>query len=136
MSVKIAFFLTDVSEPGRGNLIVLPGSHRKNAIERPADDDNGLPGATPVLAHPGDAVVVDRRLWHMRSPNRSELTRKVLFFAYTFRWVRPRDDLHVRAELLDLVTPVRAQLLGLDGNSIDFWMPDMVDLPLKAYVTE
>jgi ectoine hydroxylase len=132
LSVKLAYFLTDVSEPGRGNFVVLPGSHMRNAIARPPDDDNDLPGATPILARAGDAVMFDRRLWHMRSPNRSRLTRKALFYAYTYRWIRPRDDLHVRPELLELVTPVRAQLLGAGTRAVDFWMPDEVELPVRA----
>ncbi len=132
LSVKVAYFLTDCSEPGRGNFVVLPGSHLRNAIERPGDDSNELPGAVPVLAAPGDAVVFDRRLWHMRSPNRSRLTRKALFYAYTYRWVRARDDLHVRPELLELLTPVRAQLLGAGLRAIDFWMPDLVELPVRT----
>jgi ectoine hydroxylase-related dioxygenase (phytanoyl-CoA dioxygenase family) len=131
LSVKLAYFLTDASEPGRGNFVVLPGSHTRNAIARPSDDDNDLPGATPVLAHAGDAVMFDRRLWHMRSPNRSGLTRKALFYAYTYRWVRARDDLHVRPELFELVTAVRAQLLGAGARAIDFWMPDGADLPVR-----
>jgi ectoine hydroxylase len=131
LSVKVAYFLTDVSEPGRGNFVVLPGSHTRNAIPRPPDDDNELPGATPILARAGDAVLFDRRLWHMRSPNRSSLTRKALFYAYTYRWVRPRDDLDVRPELLELVTPVRARLLGAGATAIDFWMP-AAELPVRG----
>lgn len=131
MSVKLAYFLTDVSEPGFGNFVVLPGSHRRNTIDGPADDDNDLPGAAQILARPGDAVLFDRRLWHMRSPNHSDRTRKALFFAYTYRWVRQRDELHIRPELLDLVTPARAQLLGAGTDMAHFWMPDHVDLPLK-----
>lgn len=135
LSVKIAYFLTDVSEPGRGNFVVMPGSHPCNQIERPLSDDNDLPGAVPILASPGDAVVFDRRTWHMRSPNRSDITRKALFYAYAYRWIRPRDDLVIRPELLGLVTPVRAQLLGGGARSIDFWMPDQVDLPLREVLT-
>jgi len=111
---------------------VLPGSHLANAIDRPPDDDNELPGALPVLARAGDAVIFDRRVWHMRSPNVSRTTRKALFYAYTFRWVRARDDLHVRADLLSQITPVRAQLLGGGGSAIDFWMPDHQELPVRA----
>jgi ectoine hydroxylase-related dioxygenase (phytanoyl-CoA dioxygenase family) len=136
LSLKVAFFLTDVSEPDRGNFVLLPGSHRSNVIERPPDDSNALPGAQPVLARPGDAVVFDRRVWHMRSANSSTITRKALFYAYTFRWVRARDELSVRADLLHLVTPVRAQLLGAGGRPIDFWMPDRVDLPLRDAMLE
>jgi ectoine hydroxylase len=132
LSVKVAYFLTDLSEPGRGNFVVLPGSHLANAIDRPLDDDNELPDALPVLARAGDAVMFDRRVWHMRSPNVSRTTRKALFYAYTFRWVRARDDLHVRADLLSQITPVRAQLLGGGGSAIDFWMPDRQELPVRA----
>jgi ectoine hydroxylase len=115
-----------------GNLVVLPGSHLANAIARPPHDDNDLPGSLPVLARAGDAVVLDRRVWHMRSPNLRGRTRKALFYAYTFRWVRARDDLDIRADLLPLITPVRAQLLGNGGSSIDFWMPDRLELPVRA----
>ena len=100
LSVKVAYFLTDVSEPGRGNFVVVPGSHLAHAIERPPDDDDELSGSVPVLARAGDAVLFDRRLWHMRSRNVSRVTRKALFYAYTFRWVRARDELDVRADLL------------------------------------
>jgi len=72
--------------------------------------------------------VLDRRVWHMRSPNLCGPTRKALFYAYTFRWVRARDDLDIRADLLPLITPVRAQLLGNGGSSFDFWKPERLEL--------
>jgi Phytanoyl-CoA dioxygenase (PhyH) len=131
LSIKVAYFLTDVSEPGRGNFMVLPGSHVLNTIDRPPDDDNAIEGATPVLARAGDAVVFDRRLWHMRSTNRSLITRKALFYAYTYRWVRPRDDLHVPPGLSHLMTPVRQQLLGAGSAASDYWMPDHVEIPVR-----
>ncbi|MEP7060077.1 MAG: hypothetical protein ABI828_05040, partial [Actinomycetota bacterium] len=77
-------------------------------------------------------VMFDRRLWHARSPNRSDMTRKAIFFAYTFRWVRTRDDLEVKPELRDGLTPVRRQLLGEADKAIDYWMPDLVEPPLTA----
>jgi ectoine hydroxylase len=136
LSLKVAYFLTDLTEPGRGNFMVLPGSHRRNAIERPPDDRNDLPGAVPILAEPGDAVIFDRRLWHMRSDNRSALTRKALFLAYTYRWIRPRDELDLPATLVARMTPVQRQLAGVDTDDpIRFWMPDREPLPLVATET-
>lgn len=133
MSVKVAYFLSDCREPGRGNFRVIPGSHRRNTLDRPDEGGSADPeGAVPVLAGPGDAVIFDRRLWHMRSRNLSELTRRALFTAYTYRWVRARDDLHVRAELLGAVTPVRRQLLGSGGSVIGHWMPGDGDVPLRT----
>jgi ectoine hydroxylase len=133
MSVKLAYFLTDCGEPGRGNFRVIPGSHLRNALPRP--DEGGTPdppGAEPVLARAGDVVLFDRRLWHMRSRNRSSITRKVLFYAYTYRWIRARDDLRVRPELLAAVTPVRAQLLGAGSDAIGHWIPRDGDVPLRV----
>jgi ectoine hydroxylase len=132
MSVKLAYFLSDCSEPGRGNFRVIPGSHRRNTLVRPQDGGTpDPPGAEPVLANAGDAVLFDRRLWHMRSRNRSAITRKALFYAYTYRWVRARDDLEVRPELRATLTPDRAQLLGAGTGAIGYWIPDDEDVPLR-----
>jgi ectoine hydroxylase len=134
IAVKVAYFLTDVSEPGRGNFAVLPGSHLRNRIDRPSDDDNDIPRAKPVLAKPGDAVLFDRRLWHMRNRNTSGMTRRALFYAYTYRWVRPRDDMQLPADVVASLSPVQRQLLGEGTAAIDFWMPDHVDLPLEEWM--
>ncbi len=134
MSVKIAYFLTDLSEPGRGNFVVLPGSHISNTLPRPEPGEpmTDPAGATPVLADPGDAVIFDRRLWHRRSDNRSELTRKALFYGYTYRWVRARDELFIDTAVAGAITPLREQLLGAGASPIDYWIPEE-DMPLKAW---
>jgi ectoine hydroxylase-related dioxygenase (phytanoyl-CoA dioxygenase family) len=49
-------------------------------------------GAIEVTARPGDAVIFDRRVWHARSVNQSAVTRKAVFFGYTYRWVASRDE--------------------------------------------
>ena len=100
---------------------------------RPPDDDNDVAGAVPVLARPGTAVLFDRRLWHMRGENRSSLARKALFYAYTYRWVRPRDDIRIAPELFGTITPIRAQLLGAGSSAIGHWMPDDADAPLRRW---
>jgi Phytanoyl-CoA dioxygenase (PhyH) len=137
MSLKVAFWLSDLSEPGRGNMLVVPGSHESNTLPRPERPELGFDppaGAQPVLAAPGDALVFDRRLWHSRSDNLSEHTRRVIFVAYTFRWVRPRDDLGIdpSSERFCALTPVRRQLLGEPTSRYDQWglRPDAV--PLRA----
>jgi ectoine hydroxylase-related dioxygenase (phytanoyl-CoA dioxygenase family) len=136
MSVKVAFFLTDVSTDGHGNLLVVPGSQRSDRLQRPDDGRIDLPDAQPVLARAGDAVMFDRRLWHMRSPNIGEHVREVLFYAYTYRWVRPRDDMHVPAEMRARATPSQRQLLGDAERTIDHWMPDLAPPPLRARLEE
>lgn len=91
LSVKLAYWLTDVSEHGRGNLKIVPGSHLVNWIDGPPRRDIQWPvpeGAIEVTAEPGDAVFFDRRIWHTRSRNYSQHTRTAAFFGYTYRWTR------------------------------------------------
>jgi ectoine hydroxylase-related dioxygenase (phytanoyl-CoA dioxygenase family) len=133
LSVKVAFFLSDVSIPGRGNLVVLPGSQRTDRMEPPADGSNDLPGAQPILAAAGDAVMFDRRLWHMRSPNTSAVTRRVLFLAYAYRWIRPRDDMPIPTDVVSAASPDQRQLLGIADAAIDHW--SLGEPPALAHAT-
>ena len=121
MSVKLAYWLSDVSETGRGNFTVLPGSHLTNWL--PGPPSRGVPwpqpeGALQITANPGDLVVFDRRLWHARSDNYSPITRVGAFFGYTYRWVAGRDDVAHLPTTPDWETynPVQQQLLGGAGD--------------------
>jgi ectoine hydroxylase-related dioxygenase (phytanoyl-CoA dioxygenase family) len=123
LSVKLAYWLSDVSERGRGNLKVIPGSHKLNWIDGPPRRDVEWPeppGAIEVQVSPGDVVFFDRRLWHARSDNYSDVTRKAMFFGYTLRWIAIRDELeplHASPEYENF-SPVRKQLLGGVGRGI------------------
>ena len=134
LSVKVAWFLTDVTREDMAPLWVLPGSHLQDRLERPADGSVAPPGATPLLVRAATAVVFDRRLWHARGDNTSDVTRKVLFFAYTYRWIRPRDDLDLSASFLAGTSPTRRQLLGEGTSAIGHWIPTEEDVPLRAVV--
>jgi len=59
-------------------------------------------------------VFFDRRIWHARSRNCSQHTRKAVFFGYTYRWTAIRDVIApMRAsDWLGRLTPVQQQLLG------------------------
>jgi ectoine hydroxylase len=117
LSVKLAYWLSDVSEEGRGNFKVVPGSHLTNRIDGPPRRDvvwPEPPGAIEITADPGDVVFFDRRLWHTRTNNYSPITRKGMFFAYSHRWSYNRDendDLYA-SEAFATFTPVQRQLLG------------------------
>jgi ectoine hydroxylase-related dioxygenase (phytanoyl-CoA dioxygenase family) len=139
LSVKVAYWLSDLSRPGRGNLKVVPGSHLMNRIDGPPSRDVPWPepaGAVEITAGPGDALLFDRRLWHARTPNTSRLTRRAAFFAYTYRWVHSRDDRshgQVNPAPPDL-TPVRRQLLGRlpDAEGDHAWGHAPHDVPLYS----
>lgn len=117
LSVKIAYWLSDVSEPGRGNFKVVPGSHVRNWIDGPPRRDVEWPepeGSVEVCANPGDAVFFDRRLWHTRTNNYSPITRKGMFFAYSHRWSYGRDenDELIASPTFAAFNPIQRQLLG------------------------
>jgi hypothetical protein len=64
--VKLTYWLSDVSKPGRDNLKVVQGSHLTNLIDGRPRCDIEWPdpaGAAGVIAEPGDAVYFDRRIW-------------------------------------------------------------------------
>jgi ectoine hydroxylase len=128
LSLKVAFLLTDVEEETQAPMWIVPGSHRRDRLER----DNTRPtGATPLLVSAGTAVIFDRRLWHARGDNTSTRTRKALFYAYTYRWIRARDDLRgVDAKFLDTLDPVRRQLLGGGPTTYGYWFPTEDNAPL------
>ena len=65
VSLKVGYFLSDVSEEGRGNFYVVPGSHLEDNLQK--YEDRNPDGAIPVCVNRGDAVFFDRRLWHARS---------------------------------------------------------------------
>lgn len=134
LSLKVAYFLSDTSEPGRGNFWIVPGSHLKDELDVP--DGTGQPeGAVPVLAKPGTAVFFDRRLWHAASPNWSDVTRKVLFYGYGFRWIRSKDDMTVE-DLWPSSDPIRKQLLGYGLNANGRYSPTDEDVPLRGWLKE
>ncbi len=133
LSLKVAYFLTDVEHADQGAMWLIPGSHTRDRLERPVNGSDRPPGAEPLLVRAGTAVLFDRRLWHARGDNLSDRTRKALFYAYTHRWIRPRDELlGVNDELLARQDAVRRQLLGAGTAAIGYWMPGAEDVPLAA----
>lgn len=125
-SLKVAYVLSDLSVPGRGATKIIPGSHLRNSLHRPADvsvHDPDPEGTVEITANPGDAFVFDRRLWHSRSTNLSTVTRKMLFVGYTYRWIRPLDDVRVDQDTAwwAVRTPVQRQLLGQATHSANYW---------------
>ena len=135
MSLKIGFYLTDASQPDRGNTLVLPGSHLHDEIECPADGVSNPPGAEPLYVKAGTAVFIDRRIWHSRSPNLWDQTRKVVWYGYSYRWLRPKDAMTV-SHLFPNLTPIQRQILG-DGLSANgTYDPVDGDVPLRTWLRE
>jgi hypothetical protein len=140
LSIRTAFYLSDLSEPGRGNFMCIPGSHKTSRLHRPEDltvDFEQPPGAIEVRANRGDAVLFDRRLYHGRSDNYSAITRRCLFIGWTYRWIAPHEAriLTPQHPWWNELTPIQQQLLGAGKNSVSFWgIGDIY--PLREYLRE
>lgn len=135
ISVKVGYFLTDVSKGGRGNFSVIPGSHLKDEVEYPADGVSNPPEALEVLVPAGTAVIFDRRIWHAGGWNFSDITRKVLFVGYSMRWFHPRDAMTV-SHYMDRCDPIQRQLLGSKTGNLGLTSPKDEDVPLREWMRE
>lgn len=137
ISLKVAFFLTDCTEPDRGNFYVIPGSHLKDQVEFPNNDRHSeISFGHPVLVPAGSAVFFDRRIWHSASTNHWHSPRKVLFYGYSYRWLRPRDDMTVLGHD-DRLDPIRRQLFGAaPTGGYGFTSPTPEDVPLRGWLEE
>ena len=127
VSMKVGYFLADIPEPGMGNFCVIPGSH----LTRAPDHSAGI----EITASAGDAVLFDRRLWHSGSTNQSPVTRRALFYGYSYRWLRPKSDMKVTSQPeFEDFDPIERQLLGACTSANGYYTPDAADVPLREWI--
>jgi hypothetical protein len=134
LAVKVAFWLTPLTESNQGAMRIVPGSHR--LLGQPAfDRETNQPyGAIEVLAEPGDACFFEQRLWHAGAPNLSTQPRICLFYCYGYRWLRPQDYIRFSEDFLDGRTAIRRQLLGDAVTQMGYHLPAPQDVPLRDWL--
>lgn len=136
LSLKVSYWLSDVMPRDNGAMRLIPGSHKLDKIPSRSDPESDPDGAMDLLVKRGTAVLFDRRMWHSRGRNYSDVTRKVLFMGYSYRWLRGLDYNLMPEEILKKCDPIRRQLLG-DGVDIKgWWQPTDADVPLKTWIAE
>lgn len=147
MEVKVAYYLTDLSEHNSGAICVVRGSHRQQQIDGEGNWIVDPADVVEVNVKPGTAMLWRTALIHAVTPNLSDHARKCLYYGYTYRWVRPSDYDHQQASVLEGCTPIQRQLLGEMGsghknyNGADplvhpvsrYWRPQDEDIPLKSW---
>lgn len=141
LSIRTAFWLSDVSQPGRGNFMCIPGSHHTSRLPRPDQPQLGFEdpaGAIEVCPNRGDVVVFDRRLYHARSDNNSQTTRRALFIGWTYRWIAPHEDRIITPQhpWWNELTPIQQQLLGAGKDAISYWGLGGDRYPLRDYLAQ
>jgi ectoine hydroxylase-related dioxygenase (phytanoyl-CoA dioxygenase family) len=133
MSLKVGYFLTDLTQGGMGNLCVVPGSHRYGRPD-PAREE-AYEGAIEIIADAGDAVIFDRRLWHAASTNTSDRARAFVTYGYSYRWMRTKSAMQ-HSDTVEVVDPIRRQLLGASTSANAYFDPSEEDIPLRAWIRD
>lgn len=154
MSIKVGFYLTDLTQPEKGQTFIIPGSHcaeldkiNMGPMDEPPDD------AKPLHLSAGSAVLYHQRTIHsIHSPNYSTATRKAIFIQWAYRWLYPVDPMTVEHINHKVTDPVVRQLLGfttVDGyyrrdeklvfagqNRSGRYYPTAEDVPLYRHIVE
>jgi len=150
MEVKVAYYLTDLTEHNSGAICVVRGSHRRRQRDAEGNYMVDPDDIVEVNVRPGTAMVWRTALIHAVTPNLSDHARKCLYYGYCHRWLRPADYDHQAAHVLADCTPVQRQLLGeLGTGSTDYsgddpdvhpvsryWRPLDEHIPLKAWAEQ
>lgn len=90
LQLKIGYYLTDMTEPGCGNLCVVPGSHKALHAPNPEDLQRTelFSGAVQVCAPAGSAVLFHNALFHSAGPwTQDGGARIMLYYAYEHPWM-------------------------------------------------
>jgi len=90
LQLKVGYYLTDMTQPGNGNLTVVPCSHQ--ARQHPSLEDLGsrdtVAGAVQVCAPAGTAILFHNALWHTAAPFASPTHRRTMvYYAYEHPWM-------------------------------------------------
>jgi Phytanoyl-CoA dioxygenase (PhyH) len=148
MEIRVGYYLTDLREPDSGQLCLVPGSHRIDYRHLESEVLN-IPDKQifRVAVPPGSAILFRTGVWHCVSCNRNGPTRKVLYIAYTHRWIHGSDYITQSPSLLRKCSPIQRQLLGGSarlGRSLLgeeprvtprslFWFTRPDDIPLLGF---
>ena len=135
LALKVGYFLTDTNDVGVGNLYIAPGQQHRKRIEFSEEDSEMPVNGMPVRLKAGSALIFDRRLWHSASPNYLNRPRKVLFYGYAYRWIRPKCLMDVE-DLMEKSDPIRRQLLGATAAQVRYYTPREEDVPLRTWLQE
>jgi len=112
-------YLDDIDER-KGELCVLPGSHRNVHFELGANDISDKEGQRTLSPKAGTCVIAHANLWHRTLPCKNQPgLRRLLLFSYAPSWLRSdqtggvRPDKSFASEQLKFVSdPLIRELAG------------------------
>ncbi len=134
--LKIAYAISDQSDPASGATVLLPGSNRLTGTPAIDTETGGARGAISMNVKAGDAFIFEQRTWHGPGHNWSGKPRKTIFMGYAYRWVKPMDYVAMPDELIaKCTTPLQKQLLGVVSDPLSYYLPKDEDVPLRAMLS-
>ncbi len=132
--VKIAYVLSDQTDPASGATRLVPGSNRLTGPPV-IDPDTGTPRGMISMNLPvGSAFMFEQRTYHGIGNNWAGHPRKTIFMGYGYRWVKPMDYIAMPHTLVERCNPIQKQLAGVVSDALSYYLPQDGDVPLKAYL--
>ncbi|MBT3265885.1 phytanoyl-CoA dioxygenase [Candidatus Poribacteria bacterium] len=112
VQLRTGFVLTDQSEAGAGNMVLLPGSHNTGHPLPPGSKYTDVPHAHLVTGEPGTALMFHQGVHHCGSPNTRDYARHMFHTIYAPPWLNHTDRMTTSPEFLERTTPLRRALMG------------------------
>jgi ectoine hydroxylase len=114
MQLRVGYYLTDQSEDGMGNMVMIPGSHNHmTPWPKPiVPDDDDLPIRDVICGKPGTALLFHQGVFHRTGRNERDFDRHTMHVVYSPPWLIPSDRSRNNPEFLARTTPLRRALVG------------------------
>ena len=111
LSLKVGFWLSDVSEEGRGNFYIVPGSHLWEKERQPFEDEV-IQAEMPA----GSLLIYLGGIWHGGGQNQSNTPRMGLALQYSAGWLRQEENQYLSnpPEVARTFSEPLQRLLGYD----------------------
>lgn len=114
IQLRASFLLTDQSEPGTGNMELIPGSHRAQVPlpEEVRQERGEVPIGHVICAPAGSVLVFHNAVWHRTYTHNGDRDRYTAHYIYSPPWVRSADRFGNSPDFLERTTPLRRALMG------------------------
>lgn len=127
--IKVSYWLTDVPEPGMGNIVMMPRSHHQQYSDA-YDTHESVPGELVLCVPRGTITLMNCNVWHRVEPNTVDTVRKNFFLAYCPSWVVAADRLQNDPEWLKTLNREQRIIMRSYSYAYDHTKPPAADFPL------
>lgn len=114
VQLRIGYYLTDQSQPGMGNMVMIPGSHTTQMTlpKGIVPDEDDLPIHEVICGEPGTALLFHQGVYHRTGENCMNFDRFTMHIVYAPPWLIPSDRSQNDPAFMERTTPLRRALLG------------------------